>query len=284
VTLLTRRSALLAASALLPSCHRREDAPVLVVEPGAEIATRGVAALVVGSLADDTRDFVAERLEAIADAIEARSNPLLLDFEEIDLEHATREARPAILPMLTAARRLASTPFPLDASRSVRLSPSCPVSGRCVPAWGASTDPEAARVRLAAWPVAHGLWLRADSAPSAREASSSLRSLTGAAGARVALVVGRASLVTPADSLPRTVLAAGRCLRLLDQRTDIVALLRPLADGGPPALDTLSLGETDVLVVPTLGHLAEPDETRRVVRERLQTSGLWRKVRVRSDL
>ena len=233
-----------------------------------------MASLVVGSLSAPARELVAERFEAIADTLEARRNPFVFDLEELDVERTLADSRPAVVPMITAASRLAGSHFPLDEERSVRLETVCSRGEICVPVWGSSAHPDAARARFAAWPVSHGLVLRARDENTARLASVALRLATAERRTPIALVVDAESTTLAPESALRVAKAAERCVRLLRDHPDDARLLAPLAaDARPPRLDHLGLRRDEILVVPKLGALAEPGRFREVVLDRLAAGG-----------
>lgn len=216
-----------------------------------------VLASVVAHLDARERRELSELLDATATRLEARLNPLLEDLGEGDPEAELRAWAAPRTAMLQSAAALARTRHCAMDGFCVSMAATCPTGARCIPAWGASSDPDAARARFLAWPVAGAVLLRAPDAASRDRAVADLRVRARDERSRIGLVVTRRDGDTDLIPEVREIRDAWGRVRVLstavrEQHLDVPTL----RDGALP----LAWGDLDVVVVPRVGSLTEPKE------------------------
>jgi hypothetical protein len=203
-----------------------------------------------------------ETVEAAADQLEARVNPLGLDLgdEGPDAAGSLRGLRTSLLPSWDAASALHARAYRAgDGSTCVRVASSCASSRegeRCSPAWGESAS-YPAQVSFLAWPLSRAVVLRPRTPAAAAAAAAALRQRIGADGTHLALVIGASEEPLALGTGVRLAAATERLWRLRARLEDddrrLLEALRPSGATGPlePLLDPSLL-----VVVPRRGALS----------------------------
>jgi hypothetical protein len=144
----------------------------------------------------------------------------------------------------------------------------------------ASRDATHERARFLAWAITRAVRLRFANHAAAEQALSVLRARLCRGAGRTALVLSQEDAVGRRDAVADEVRAlAGRAREKLGRRasnTPVAELLGNLAAStpAPPLVPWVALGDTEILVVPRMGALAEHDGFVRDVRAALAAGAL----------
>ncbi len=219
-------------------------------------------ALAISSLTAAEREHVLDVVDAAADRLEARANPLLADFGDGDPIEQLELATAAYLPALSAARALDREDW-VGAGLQVRIVRSCEgialaPNETCVPAWSRlSAEPQVAeRGRFVAWAVSGLGVLELPDDAAAAACASELRLRVPFAGSHLALVLRDADLALVPVEQRSALKAAARRLGAamaangLRESRQLDALAR-----GEPAgrvAPWLALGPRALAVIPRL--------------------------------
>ena len=123
-------------------------------------------------------------------------------------------------PLLRAATELARASWCAADGLCVIVLGTCPLGARSVPAWGRSSDPDAARARFLAWPFASAVVLSVDDEAVAARAAAALRETARTESSTIALVVTAGDHAIDREPWGRDLSAAfKRWTRALGDRT-----------------------------------------------------------------
>jgi hypothetical protein len=217
--------------------------------------------LALATLSPARRSSLLDEIEAAVASVEARSNPLLVDFIEDDLGAVIRRNQRWLLPVCNAASALLASSYEgPDGFRVQVLAPNAPTTPGDVPA--RKREPEGARERRArflAWPASRSVTVRTQSAQGARRLEADLRDACADAESSIALVVDRRLLhgIGPEARLDailgRLAKAPGRV-----QGDGDLPLVPTTPAHGVSISPWIVLEQNEFLVVPKLGALSPP--------------------------
>jgi hypothetical protein len=281
------------AAAVFGACNANRAAPdrgpFLVLSAsdagGSTDAPGRGAALALGAMPPRERGDLRDALSDLVERLEIRHNPLVVDLEPAPIDQRLDDLSSSLLPILTAAISLASQDLASpDGSIRVRVTDRCPdrAGQSCIALSnrGASRNAVHERARFLAWAVTRAVRLRFASRPAAEQAISVLRTRLSGNTARTALVLSHEDAIGRTEAVADEIRAlAARARAKIERRAGnapMVKLLGTLATAppAPPLVPWIALGETEVLVVPRMGALADPDGFVREVRAALSTGDL----------
>lgn len=231
----------------------------------------------LSTLTREERESWGDELEALLASEEARRNPALVDFLELDADEWLNAQRPWLLPAIGAGAALLAGQWageglevtvvgglgasiaeaePAPSARGFRRLPAWPLPAK-------QADPILRRVSLLAWPLTHALLLEAETESRAEDAAERLRPRSRQPSGTIALVLDAACLgdLDPGRFFRERSGVARHCERLQtgpggDTTTDVLlrAVCHPSRDARPA---WLMLGNSQLLVVPRLRAFAD---------------------------
>ncbi len=267
--------------------------PVLVITHGPSVpeqvpeGAHAGASLALASLATFELSLLGEALDDLALDVALKKNPLVEDLrDEGSSAEALAHTFEENAARISVARALAAPTWTSgDRDLTVRLAATCADANgaRCIPLWPlrstTAEDAEAERARFFAWPLAHGGVLRTTKGETAVHLARALRStpLEAASDAKnpIALVLTRSLDDDARPAWIEVQRAAGEALAQLqgtnsEEAARLMPMLSELSIADERASASLPIGDDEVLVVPRIFAVGDPDALRRAVEARLR--------------